>query len=79
MLGNMVEGAASKLYGGTNDALNQRLASAMLDPGYAAYLVKLAQAGMLNPRENLLDLLARSAKAGANVSARTAAEVKANN
>ena len=79
LVGNMVEGAANKLYKGTNDALNQRLASAMLDPGYAAYLVKLAQAGMRNPRENLLDLLARSAKAGANVTARTAAEVKANN
>lgn len=76
MLGNMVEGVAKKIYGPTNDALNQKLGSAFLDPGYAAYLVKLAQAGMRNPRENLLDLLARSAKAGAGVSARTAAEVK---
>lgn len=75
MLGNMIEGAASKLYGGTNDALNQRLASAFLDPGYATYLLRMAQAGMRNPRENLLDLLARSTAAGANVSARTAAAV----
>lgn len=77
--GNMVQGMANKLYGGTNIALNERLVNAMVDPAYAAYLLKLSGVANQVPRESLLDMLARSGAGALNVSARTAAEVKANN
>ena len=71
-IGNMVQGAANKLYGGTNIALNERLTNAMLDPAYAAYLLKMSGVANQVPRESLLDMLARSGAATADVTARTA-------
>ena len=72
-LSNMAQGAANKLlFSGTNDAINQRLVNAMLDPAYAAYLLKMSGAAKQAQRENLLDMLARSGAGALDVTARTA-------
>jgi hypothetical protein len=71
--GNMVQGMANKLYGGTNIALNERLVNAMVDPAYAAYLLKLSGVANQVPRESLLDILAKSGAGALDVTARTAA------
>ena len=73
LVGNMAQGAANKfLFSGTNDAVTQRLVSAMLDPAYAAYLVNIAGKEAAKHRESLLSMMARSAGGAANVAGRTA-------